>query len=61
MFRVGPALAFGSALALGTFQSAFAADIPARMATKAPAVVVAPSWTGFYLGIHGGGGFADSD
>ncbi len=60
MVRVGSALAFGSALALGTIQSVFAADIPARVVAKAPAVVVPSGWTGFYLGAHGGGGFADS-
>jgi outer membrane immunogenic protein len=35
--------------------SAVAADLPARTYTKAPAPVMAPSWTGFY--IFGGGGY----
>jgi outer membrane immunogenic protein len=36
--------------------SAFAADLPARTYSKAPAMVAAaPSWTGFY--IFGGGGY----
>jgi outer membrane immunogenic protein len=42
-----------SAAALST--SALAADIPARMPVKAPPpVVVAPSWTGFYIGVNAG-------
>ena len=38
-----------------------AADIPARMLVKAP-VVVAPiyNWSGFYVGIEGGGGWGRS-
>jgi outer membrane immunogenic protein len=37
--------------------SALAADLPARIYTKAqPQVAVAPSWTGFY--VFGGGGGA---
>lgn len=36
--------------------SAFAADLPARTYSKAPAIIAAaPSWTGFY--IFGGGGY----
>ncbi|MEW6642787.1 MAG: outer membrane protein [Pseudomonadota bacterium] len=44
-------------IALGT--SAFAADLPARTYTKAPAYVPAPiyNWTGFYIGGHLGGAF----
>jgi outer membrane immunogenic protein len=39
---------------------AVAADLPARMPVKAPVVVPAPfSWTGFYIGIHGGGAWLD--
>src|ERR1700760_1628195 len=36
---------------------AFAADLPARVYTKAPPVV-APiyNWAGFYIGVNGGGG-----
>ena len=42
--------------------SAVAADLPRGMPTKAPAVF-APgySWTGFYVGINGGGAFGRSD
>jgi outer membrane immunogenic protein len=38
---------------------AFAADLPARVYTKAPAIV-APiyNWAGFYIGLNGGGGSA---
>src|SRR5258708_28075856 len=39
--------------------SAVAADLPARTYTKAPALMVAPSWTGFY--IFGGGGYGMFD
>jgi outer membrane immunogenic protein len=35
--------------------SAVAADLPARTYSKAPAPMMAPSWTGFYL--FGGGGY----
>jgi outer membrane immunogenic protein len=39
---------------------AIAADLPARMPVKAPVVAPAPfSWTGFYIGIHGGGAWLD--
>jgi len=39
---------------------ALAADLPARVYTKAPPPVVAPiyNWSGFYIGINGGGGSA---
>ena len=45
-------------IALGS-ASAFAADLPARTYTKAPAYVPAPiyNWTGFYIGAHVGGAF----
>jgi outer membrane immunogenic protein len=37
---------------------AFAADLPARVYTKAPPPMVAPiyNWSGFYVGLNGGGG-----
>ncbi len=50
-------------LALGV-ASASAADIPRRQAmpAKAPVYVVPPyNWTGFYVGINGGGGWGRSD
>src|SRR5580704_10078530 len=39
--------------------SALAADLPARTYTKAP-VMVGPgyNWTGFYIGVNGGGGWS---
>ena len=41
---------------------ASAADLPrGSMPYKAPAYVAQYNWTGFYLGITGGGGFGDSD
>jgi outer membrane immunogenic protein len=46
-------------LALGTAAPASAADLPARPYTKAPAMVAAIyDWSGFYVGINGGGGSA---
>jgi outer membrane immunogenic protein len=40
--------------------AAMAADMPARGMFKAPvAVVAAPSWTGFYAGVHAGYGWGD--
>jgi outer membrane immunogenic protein len=46
------------ALAIATQQAA-AADLPVRQAPayKAPEVVEVFTWTGFYIGIHGGGGW----
>ena len=50
-----------SAVALSA-GSALAADLPARSHTKAPQpVVVAPSWTGFYVFGGAGGGIWDAD
>jgi outer membrane immunogenic protein len=40
--------------------TASAADLAARPYTKAPPMVVAPSWTGFYIFGGGGGGVWDS-
>lgn len=47
------------AAAVLTATSSFAADLPARTYTKAPAPVYAPvyNWTGFYLGGHIGAAF----
>jgi outer membrane immunogenic protein len=41
--------------------SALAADMPARSYTKAPAPMMAPSWTGFYIFGGAGGGLWDAD
>jgi outer membrane immunogenic protein len=40
--------------------SALSADLPARTYTKAPLVAPIYDWTGFYIGINGGGGSAHS-
>ncbi len=49
------------ALALVASLPASAADLPARgMPYKAPAYAPMYNWTGFYLGINGGGAFGDS-
>ena len=57
----GILLATVSSLAiLGAASIATAADLPARMPVKAPVVEPAPfSWTGFYIGVHGGGAWLD--
>jgi outer membrane immunogenic protein len=54
------AAAFG-VLALAAAAPASAADLPAQMPYKAPAYVNAYNWTGFYLGINGGGAWGGSD
>src|SRR5579871_6370778 len=55
-------IALLSAVALSVVGSAaVAADLPARMPTKAPAMVAAYNWTGWYVGINGGGGFGRSN
>ncbi len=49
-------------LALIVAMPASAADLPrGSMPYKAPAYVAQYNWTGFYLGINGGGGWGDSD
>ena len=53
-----------AALAVGAVAPAVAADLPAASAsyTKAPAMVQAAyDWSGFYVGINGGGGTSQSD
>jgi outer membrane immunogenic protein len=46
-------------MALGVAAPAAAADLPARTYTKAPPVFApAYDWSGFYIGINGGGGFS---
>src|SRR6266851_7084048 len=51
---------FGIGLVAAGAGSAVAADIPVRPPpVAAPAICCAvPEWTGFYVGIHGGGGWA---
>jgi outer membrane immunogenic protein len=55
-------LASAGVLAMaGLVGAAHAADLPRQMVTKAP-VYVAPyyNWTGFYVGVNGGGGWGTS-
>jgi outer membrane immunogenic protein len=54
----------GAAAVLAFAAPAFAADIPARTYTKAPAYTapqVVYNWTGFYIGGHVGGAFAGNN
>jgi outer membrane immunogenic protein len=54
----------GGAALIAFAAPAFAADIPPRTYTKAPAYTapqVVYNWTGFYVGGHLGGAFADSN
>jgi outer membrane immunogenic protein len=60
-FIVSAAVAISAVLGIG---AASAADLAARPAyTKAAPVVVAPvyNWSGFYIGINGGGGWGTSN
>src|SRR6266852_727612 len=57
-------LLLGSAAILAFAAPAFAADMPARTYTKAPAYTapeVVYNWTGFYIGGHIGGAFAGNN
>jgi outer membrane immunogenic protein len=48
--------------ALALAAPTYAADMPVRMPTKAPAMVEAAyNWSGFYVGAHVGYGWGDSD
>ena len=52
-------LVTASLVALGAAAPAVAADLAARPYTKAPAMIAAVyDWSGFYIGINGGGGSA---
>jgi outer membrane immunogenic protein len=56
-----PSLGIVALFALAGSGSVMAADLPPRVAYKAPPPVAAPvpyNWTGFYLGGHYGGGWA---
>lgn len=53
-------LAFAGLLALAAVHPAVAADLPVRRAAPAP-VPVAFSWTGFYFGVHVGGGWGTKE
>src|SRR3954466_14755613 len=50
-------LVTASLIALGATAPAVAADLAARPYTKAPAMIATVyDWSGFYIGINGGGG-----
>lgn len=49
-------VAFGAA----AMSAATAADLPARMVTKAPVAVVAQTWNGVYVGANAGGAWSRS-
>ena len=52
-------LVTASVVALGAAVPALAADLPARTYTKAPPMVAAAyDWSGFYIGVNGGGGWS---
>jgi outer membrane immunogenic protein len=50
-----------SALSVGAFQSVSAADIPAPVYKAPPAAVDVRNWTGCYIGINGGYGWAHKE
>ncbi|MBV9630789.1 MAG: hypothetical protein JO230_22030, partial [Xanthobacteraceae bacterium] len=55
MKRIAIALLTSAAVAVGFSQLASAAELPVRAAAPPPAPVpVAPTWTGLYIGVHGG-------
>ena len=57
MKRIAIALLTSAAVAVGFSQLASAAELPVRAAPPppAPAPAPAPTWTGLYVGVHGGG------
>lgn len=48
-------------IATGVAGQAFAADLPARTYTKAPPVIAAYDWSGFYIGANGGYGWGSDE
>src|SRR4051812_31224369 len=52
-------IAVATMLALASVGSSLAADLPARMVTKAPVLPPVYSWSGFYAGLNIGYGFGD--
>jgi outer membrane immunogenic protein len=52
----------GILLATGISASAMAADLPVKARyTKAPPPIIVYNWTGFYVGLHGGGDWFTKD
>jgi outer membrane immunogenic protein len=55
-------LVTASLIALGAAAPAVAADLAARPYTKAPPMIAAVyDWSGFYIGVNGGGGWSRTD
>jgi outer membrane immunogenic protein len=55
-------LVTASLIALGAAAPAVAADLAARPYTKAPPMIAAVyDWSGFYIGVNGGGGWSRND
>ncbi len=51
----------GALVVAGFSGHAFAADLPARTYTKAPPIVAAYDWSGFYIGANGGYGWGNNE
>jgi outer membrane immunogenic protein len=59
--RLGLASVFAIAAIAATSLSTSSADAAdMAVAPRAPVAVAAPLWSGFYIGVHGGGGIANS-
>ncbi|MBV8513077.1 MAG: porin family protein [Xanthobacteraceae bacterium] len=61
MKKLAIALLSASALCAGLCQGASAADLGVRAAPPPAPVVIAPTWTGFYIGGNVGAGWAKND
>jgi outer membrane immunogenic protein len=61
MKKLAIGLLSASALCAGLCQGAFAADLGVRAAPPPAPVVIAPTWTGFYVGGNVGAGWAKND
>ncbi|MGJ4946611.1 outer membrane protein [Bradyrhizobium sp. HKCCYLS1011] len=48
-------IGFGMISVVGLANAAFAADLPAKVYTKAPVAAPIYNWGGFYIGLNGGG------
>ena len=60
MRQIITALLSASVLGIVCTPAALAADMPTKMYTKAPIMVVPPSWTGWYAGVNAGYGFGSN-
>lgn len=58
--HINRAILIAALMGLGA-GTGFAADLPVKAPALAPAMVVAYSWTGFYIGGHAGGAWAKTD